>query len=93
MEPDDQPDRPVWLRVDQIAERLVVSADTVIAWIKRGELRGLLVSKSARSRRPQFRVTAADLETFVAGRLTHPPPTRPTHPRRTADRTDYERIV
>ena len=47
----------------QVAERYGCKPDTVIAWIRSGELRAIDVS-SRSSTRPRFRVDPVDLEIF-----------------------------
>jgi transposase len=48
----------------QIAERYGVGVGRVIGWIRSGRLKGVIVSSSLRSRKPQFRVREDWLETF-----------------------------
>ena len=58
-----------------------VKPDTVLAWIRAGELRAIDVS-SRRSSRPRFRIDEDDLREFEAKRAAVPPPKRT--PRRKA---------
>jgi len=54
----------------QIAERYEVGVGRVIDWIKSGRLRAVNVSVSVRSKKPQYRVSAAALEQFEQSRTT-----------------------
>jgi excisionase family DNA binding protein len=56
-----------------VAARLGVAAETVIGWIRDGELRAANVARRG-CRRPRYRVDPADLEAFLAARRTNAPP-------------------
>lgn len=72
----------------QVADRYSVGVGRVIDWIKRGELRGVNVSSSLRSRKPQYRIPVEAVETFEQARTTRPrPATRP------AKRSDCPNLV
>jgi len=60
------------LRPREVAERLVVRVDVVLAWIKRGELRACNVAQRAGGR-PRWRILESDLQTFLASRAAQPP--------------------
>jgi len=51
----------------QVASRLRVSPEKVIAWIRAGELRAIDVATRG-SRRPRYRIDPADLAAFESGR-------------------------
>lgn len=58
--------------VAAVANRYGVSAHTVLAWIDRGELQAVNVARSARGKRPSWRITAAALEEFERRRIAAP---------------------
>jgi hypothetical protein len=66
-----------------VAELYAVKAETVIGWIRSGELRAVDVSRRG-SKRPRFRVDPADLLAFENQRLAKPP-SRPNARRRKKD--------
>jgi hypothetical protein len=55
----------------EVARRYRVKPDTVIDWIKSGELRAIDVSRPG-SQRPRFRIDPADLVAFENKRLAKP---------------------
>jgi hypothetical protein len=55
-----------------IAARLGVAPETVIGWIRGGELIASNVAKRS-CRRPRYRVDPADLEAFLAARRPNAP--------------------
>lgn len=59
--------------VADVARRFDVGAATVLAWIRSGELLAVNVSRSARSKKPRFRVSEAALLAFEAARMPTPP--------------------
>jgi len=61
----------------QVASRLRVSPEKVIAWIRAGELRAIDVATRG-SRRPRYRIDPADLVAFENGRavVARPAPSR-----------------
>jgi excisionase family DNA binding protein len=59
--------------VAEVAERYAVTVGTVLAWVKGGELRGINVSRSARSKKPRYRVSAEALAAFESARTPTPP--------------------
>lgn len=61
-----------FLTPEQVAERYGVGVGRVIGWIRRGELTGLNLSGSPRSKRPQYRISAEALDKFEAGRIAGP---------------------
>jgi hypothetical protein len=58
----------------KIAARLGVAPETVIGWIRDGELIASNVAKRS-CRRPRYRVDPADLEAFLASRRPNSPAT------------------
>lgn len=58
--------------LDAVAKALQVSVDTVAAWVRRGELRAVNVSRDRASRKPRWRVRETDLEGFLSGREVAP---------------------
>jgi excisionase family DNA binding protein len=54
------------LTVQQIAERLQVHQNTVLTWLKRGELSGIRIGGS----KAGWRVRASELERFLSERET-----------------------
>lgn len=59
--------------VAAVAERYGVTAATVLAWIRGGELAAVNVSRSFSSRKPRYRISTAALEAFEAHRAPAPP--------------------
>jgi excisionase family DNA binding protein len=57
----------------QVAERLNVNPDKVVGWIRAGELPAINVARRAGGR-ARYRVDAADLAVFEAGRRVRPQP-------------------
>ncbi|MBL9163122.1 MAG: helix-turn-helix domain-containing protein [Planctomycetaceae bacterium] len=75
----------------QVADMLGVAPETVIAWVRSGQLPGFDVSRPA-ARRPRFRITDAALAKFIEQRQTSPKPisSRQKRVRRaTSPRKDY----
>lgn len=56
------------LTVADVAARYGVASGTVLKWITAGDLAAVNVSRSARSRKPRWRITAAALAAFEARR-------------------------
>ncbi len=67
--------------VNDLQKRYAVSEHTVLKWIRTGELKALNVGRTPRGGKPRWRITAAALEAFEAGRSPSPAPTPP--PRKT----------
>ena len=66
--------------VDQVAELESVNRETVLTWVRLGELTAHNASQNSKSRKPRWRVTDADLTAF---RLARQNVTKePTQPRR-----------
>lgn len=78
---------PAYLSPRGVADRLNVRVHCVLAWIANGELRAANVAVK-RGGRPRWRVSAADLELFLAGRLA----VTPTQARRRQRRMDPDLI-
>ena len=60
-----------FLTPPQIAKRLRVCRDKVLAWIRKGDLRAFNVSDG---RRPRYRVSEEDLAVFLNRRAVHAQP-------------------
>jgi len=67
------PEPPSTLNPPQIAKQLRVSHDTVLDWIRRGELKA---SNLAAGARPRYVVTPEELAAFLKGREPEPPRAR-----------------
>ncbi len=67
----------------QIADRLGVSVDKVLAWIHSGELKAANLATHSGGR-PRWRVDPADLEAFLERRAARPTP-KGEKPRRKRD--------
>lgn len=65
----------------QIAQRLQVSPETVIAEIRAGRLRAIDLARPG-SRRPRYRIAVEDLEAFENRRTVVTPAKLPVRPRR-----------
>ena len=62
-----------FLSPPRVAKLLGVTPETVLGWIRSGELRGFnLAARTAK--KPRFRVDRIDLEAFLAGRTVQSPP-------------------
>jgi hypothetical protein len=70
--------------VQDIAAHYGVTIPTVLTWVHTGELQALNVSRSARSKKPRWRITAAALEAFEQLRTITAVPPRPRR-RRSSD--------
>ena len=66
--------------VEQVAEIEGVHAETVLLWIRAGELTAHNASANPKSRKPRWRVTDADLTAFRLARQNGAK--GPTQPRR-----------
>ncbi len=69
--------------VEQVAEIEGVHAETVLVWIRSGELTAHNASANPKSRKPRWRVTDADLNAFRMARQnggTEPTATRRRKP-------------
>jgi transposase len=71
------------LRPVDVAKRYGVSAEKVIGWIRRGELRGVNVADRRDGRKPRFVIDPADLKAFELSR-TPGPAVRPIRRRKSA---------
>jgi hypothetical protein len=71
--------------VGDVAGRYGVTIPTVLAWIHAGELRALNVSRSARSRKPRWRITSVALEAFEQLRSITTVPPKPRRRRQSSD--------
>lgn len=67
---------------NEVADLFGVNFNTVVAWLKAGELIGFSASKSATSGKPRYRITAEDLERFKLSRSVAQPPSAPAARRR-----------
>ncbi len=79
--------------VAQVAERYVVNATKVGAWIKAGELKAINVALDARGERARWRITPEALSEFEAARAAVPttaPVAKPSRkPRRNNEEVEY----
>jgi excisionase family DNA binding protein len=64
------------LTVADVSDLLGVCPGTVYEWLARKELRGVNVGRVP-GKRPEWRITAAELDRFLAARQADPPPARP----------------
>jgi excisionase family DNA binding protein len=62
--------------VEDLTSRYGVTAHTVLAWIRSGELRAINVGRTPTARKPRWRITQAGLDAFEALRTPTPPPPR-----------------
>ncbi len=69
------------LRPPEIAKRYHVDPNTVIGWIRAGELRAINIARRD-ARKPRFLIDVADLEAFEAGRAVVPRPKLGRPPRK-----------
>lgn len=79
------------LSVRDVCERYGVSTDTVLGWIRSGELRAVNVSRRPGSRRPRWRVSATALEAFEALRAVAAIRPRPRRAKRPGDVIEFYR--
>jgi excisionase family DNA binding protein len=70
------PTRPIKLTPPQVAQRLRVSPDKVLLWIREGELKAVNVVAKLGGR-PRYRVDQRDLEDFERRRAATPAARRP----------------
>ncbi|MAT38732.1 MAG: hypothetical protein CL946_03930 [Ectothiorhodospiraceae bacterium] len=70
-----------FLSPSEVAKALGVCHETVMLWIRKGELRAANVSRNRGSMKPRFRIRPSDLDLFLASRQPPPPPP-PRRPRR-----------
>jgi len=56
-----------WLTVEEIAEELRVTVESVRRWLRGGELRGVFIS-----RRAGYRIRRSELNRFLAARMSGP---------------------
>ncbi len=76
-----------WLTPPQFAETVAVSPETVIGWIRSGELQAVNVGSG--SKRPRYRISPEAIEQWQRKRLVVPPP-KPT--RRQKPAASYTRF-
>ncbi|MDA1055199.1 MAG: helix-turn-helix domain-containing protein [Planctomycetota bacterium] len=70
-----------YLKPPEIAKMLRVGGDSVLTWIRNGELRASDTTMG-RGQRPRWRIRRADLESFLASRAATPEPKQTRRPRR-----------
>jgi excisionase family DNA binding protein len=81
---DQNNQQDTFLTPPEVARLLRVSADKVLGWIRRGELKAVNVSNRDQ---PRYRVRREHLEEFLAAREVQPPaPRTPRKQRRPAGR-------
>lgn len=81
----------LYLTPAQVAKLLGIDMSKVNRWIHSHELPAFNVAKSARGTKARWRISQADLETFLAGRRNMPATTapKPTRRRRLPDVPQY----
>lgn len=79
---------PVFLTPPEVGRRLRVSPERVIGWLLSGELHGVDVS-SKDSKRPRYRISEVDLQTFLDRRSANVNASPPRHSRKSSGRTYY----
>lgn len=72
-----------YLTPPELAHRWGVSAEQVIGWIRRGELRAVNLAARANGARPRFKISPDAVAAFEVARSTQPAP-RPARRRRRA---------
>ncbi len=72
----------------QVAERLGVSPEKIIRWVRRGELRAVNVSETAGMGKPRFRIDPTDLAVFEQRRSVASTP-KARRRRKPIDVTEY----
>lgn len=77
-----------YLRPRDVAERLDVKVDTVLAWIHAGTLAAANCAERA-GKRPRWRIATADVDAFLRGRAAQPV-VRAKRPRARKDSTTRE---
>ena len=75
--------------VKQVCEHFGVGENTVLGWIRDGELRAINVGRSPNGKKPRHRVTQQALEAFELCRTTSPPPTQTRRRRKPANVIEY----
>jgi transposase len=74
--------------IKDLCERFAVGEHTVLAWIRRGELKAIDVSRN-QGGRPKWRITPEALETFEQLRTTTPSPSKTQRKKRPADVIEF----
>ncbi len=64
------------MTVRDLCDRYGVGEDSVLAWIRSGELKAMNVARSAKSKRPSWRISPEALAAFEAARTPEPPAPR-----------------
>jgi transposase len=77
------------MTVKDIIARYCVSEGTVLAWIKRGELRAINVGRQAGSKKPRWRITPEALGAFEQLRTPSPPVPRMRRRKRPVDVIEF----
>ena len=62
--------------IREVCERYGVTATTVRAWVRSGELRALNVSRATTSRKPRWRIPQSALDAFELARTPTAAPPR-----------------
>lgn len=76
------------LRPREVAKRLDIKVDAVLAWIRAGELHGTNVAVRVGGR-PRWRITETDLQAFLLRRSAAPPAPARRRRRQPADVIQY----
>jgi transposase len=75
--------------VKDIQDRFGVGEQTVLGWIRTGELKAINVSRRAGAKKPRWRITDAALAAFEALRTANPPPSKSLRRKRPADVIEF----
>ncbi|AMV23455.1 Helix-turn-helix domain protein [Gemmata sp. SH-PL17] len=60
--------------VADLQKRYMVTANTVLGWIRNGDLKAINVGRTAARQKARWRITQAALEAFEQSRTPSPPP-------------------
>lgn len=77
------------LTVKELAERYAVTGQTILAWIRRGELRAINVGRRPGAKKPRWRVTQEALADFELARTPAPPPPRTRRRRQQVEAVEF----
>jgi excisionase family DNA binding protein len=72
-------------KVSDICARFMVNEQTVLGWIRRGELRAVNVGRKPGSRKPRWRISQEALDAFEASRTPAAPAPRKARAKRPGD--------
>lgn len=75
--------------VRDLEQRYGVREHTILAWIKRGDLKALNVGVALGKQKPRYRITQAALDAFEALRAVTPPAPRTHRRKRSTDVLEF----